>query len=321
MRHLPRLLTQCRDLDSAQNELRWLTEHAQQVKSQSPDNQETWQRSLARFIRRRTQGEPLQYIIGDQPFGDLEILCRPGVLIPRPETETYSRSIACLLDSLSNNSKSHHLLPPELKVLDLCSGTGCIALLIHSLLRKSFKDSNAKKLAVTGIDISETALKLARQNLEHNIRLGVLHPAARQEISFRGDGFYDVIISNPPYISPTDHAAGGRVERSVRDYEPLLALVPPNIETEHGPRSDIFYSRILQVGRLARARLICMEIGDAAQAARVVRLAEQFRSDAAGNLEAQVTELWCDDGHVSQVNARDICQHRDRGTEAILNAL
>ncbi|RMZ90218.1 hypothetical protein DV736_g2542, partial [Chaetothyriales sp. CBS 134916] len=322
------LLTECRDLESAKNELRWLTEHARHL--QRLDDQKLWQHSLAGFIQRRTQGEPLQYIIGDQPFGDLEILCQREVLIPRPETETYSQSIALLLEALG---RSGHFLPSELKVLDLCSGTGCIGLLLHSLLRRPFNDTNAKRLLVTGIDVSDVALKLACRNLEHNIRLGLLHPGARQEINFqyadllgpaeqllRGHslskrGHYDVIISNPPYISPTDYAAGGRVTRSVRDYEPLLALVPPHTGDDQGERADIFYSRILQVGRLARARLICMEVGDAAQAARVVRLAEQFSTDYAGNVEAQIVEIWCDDGHVSEVDVPRLYQHHIHGYE------
>ncbi|RMZ78996.1 hypothetical protein DV737_g3646, partial [Chaetothyriales sp. CBS 132003] len=328
-RHLLSLLTECRDLESAKNELRWLTEHARHL--QSPDGHKLWQRSLAGFVRRRAQGEPLQYIIGDQPFGDLEILCRPEVLIPRPETETYSRSIASLLEALG---RSGHLLPPELKVLDLCSGTGCIGLLLHSLLRRPpFHATSTKRLLVTGIDVSDVALKLACQNLEHNIRLGLLQPEARQQVSFqhadllgsaeqllRGhalskSGLYDVIISNPPYISPTDYAAGGRVTRSVRDYEPLLALVPPHMGDDQGNRADIFYSRILHVGRLARTRLICMEVGDAAQAARVARLAEQFSTDYAGNVEAQIVEVWCDDGHVSEVDVSHLYQYHVRGCE------
>jgi methylase of polypeptide subunit release factors len=75
------LLPVCRDLLSAQNELRWLGEHAAEVASKH----DLWdeKRLLQQYVNRRGKGEPLQYILGTEFFGDLEIKCRPGVLIPR----------------------------------------------------------------------------------------------------------------------------------------------------------------------------------------------------------------------------------------------
>ena len=67
------ILKSCRDLESARNELRWLTEHVGSAKSSE----------LAQLARQRGRGVPLQYILGSEWFGDLEIKCRPGVLIPR----------------------------------------------------------------------------------------------------------------------------------------------------------------------------------------------------------------------------------------------
>jgi methylase of polypeptide subunit release factors len=78
-RCLPLLLQECRDLDSARNELRWLQEH---VESTVPDRSFR-EHVLQRFCLERSRGKPLQYILGSQPFGELEILCKPGVLIPR----------------------------------------------------------------------------------------------------------------------------------------------------------------------------------------------------------------------------------------------
>jgi methylase of polypeptide subunit release factors len=78
---LPSLLPICRDLSSAQNELRWLGEHAAEVASKQGLGKES--RLLQRFVNRRARGEPLQYILGTEFFGELEIKCRPGVLIPR----------------------------------------------------------------------------------------------------------------------------------------------------------------------------------------------------------------------------------------------
>lgn len=77
---LPPLLPVCRDLRSSQNELKWLGEHATEVASKSGHKHETL---LEQYVNRRAKGEPLQYILGSEFFGDLEIKCRPGVLIPR----------------------------------------------------------------------------------------------------------------------------------------------------------------------------------------------------------------------------------------------
>lgn len=89
---LPSLLKECRTLESARNELRWLREgaikasknnnnaarHASQIEARS-----SWQLALWKMCALRSRGKPLQYILGDQPFGELEILCEKGVLIPR----------------------------------------------------------------------------------------------------------------------------------------------------------------------------------------------------------------------------------------------
>ncbi|QSS62546.1 hypothetical protein I7I51_02283 [Histoplasma capsulatum] len=227
------------------------------------------QSRLREMVRRRARGVPLQYILGDQPFGDLEMLCRRGVLIPRPETESYTARVAnLLLSELAptrrkglahrDECKCEHL--PTLRIVDLCTGTGCIPLLLHSLLSPVFP-----KLQICGVDISTRALRLARENLKHNIALGTLSERARDEVSFvKGDvlsgqselsGLYTssvtpasktaaaaaaaaaaaepeinpvitILLSNPPYISPAQFA-NGTTARSVRRYEPKLALVPP----------------------------------------------------------------------------------------------
>ena len=75
---LPRLLATCGDLCSARNELRWLREHAVATTARPQ-----WHRTLRMLIAERASGKPLQYVLGNQPFGDLEVLCEKGVLIPR----------------------------------------------------------------------------------------------------------------------------------------------------------------------------------------------------------------------------------------------
>src|SRR4051794_29533431 len=105
---LPILLRECRDKRSAQNELRWLIEHAITLQS-SPQTRKRrkfltnissapgWWTTLRKLVWRRAKGEPLQYILGTQPFGDLDILCKRGVLIPRSETEVYTVKFAELV--------------------------------------------------------------------------------------------------------------------------------------------------------------------------------------------------------------------------------
>ena len=78
---LPKLLPVCRDIRSAQNELRWLAEHANDRLKTDANTSE--HELLSHYVRRRARGEPLQYIFGSEFFGKLEVKCRPGVLIPR----------------------------------------------------------------------------------------------------------------------------------------------------------------------------------------------------------------------------------------------
>jgi hypothetical protein len=87
---LPILLKECRTLESARNELRWLREGAIKAPQNNNNNNNgapiearSWQLALWKMCALRSKGKPLQYILGDQPFGELEILCEKGVLIPR----------------------------------------------------------------------------------------------------------------------------------------------------------------------------------------------------------------------------------------------
>lgn len=86
---LPLLLKECRTLDTARNELRWLRERALRDARQHSLTRTRlgWRTRLRTMCHKRSQGVPLQYILGDQPFGELEILCRRGVLIPRCESQ------------------------------------------------------------------------------------------------------------------------------------------------------------------------------------------------------------------------------------------
>ncbi|KAI1962342.1 hypothetical protein LOZ58_002680 [Ophidiomyces ophidiicola] len=313
---LPLLLRECRDLASARNELRWLQEHVHSLNTANIRGERWRQSKLRLMVQDRSRGKPLQYILGDQPFGELEILCRKGVLIPRPETESYTLRVARLVLS---RLRTNVPLTTPFRILDLCTGTGCIPLLLHSLLAPSIPN-----LTIVGIDISKQALALARTNLEYNICRGHLLPRARQDVHFHQadvlhDGAtcgynssprlqsvlskfisledrhkaraqstqWDILISNPPYISPIEFR-NGTTKRSVRLYEPSLALVPPplmpNSETRGirmtelekqsliTTRQDLFYPRLLGISQQINPTLTVLECGDLAQAKRIVDL-------------------------------------------------
>ena len=111
-RLLPPLLLVCRDLQSSRNELRWLGEHAAEVASKHADISNE-RHLLRQYADRRAKGEPLQYILGTEFFGDLEIKCRPGVLIPRL-VDVFRFLFCCILIPCAVDKK---LLLPYLTLL------------------------------------------------------------------------------------------------------------------------------------------------------------------------------------------------------------
>ncbi|KAJ6024516.1 hypothetical protein N7540_005313 [Penicillium herquei] len=295
---LPCLLRECRSLESSRNELRWLRERAQR---DSPE----WRTRLRAMCRQRSKGVPLQYLLGDQPFGELDILCERGVLIPRSDTESFTNEAARIIHEMAK-SKNEPSSTRSLRILDLCTGTGCIALLLHQLLSPNFN------LKILGVDISPIALNLAQRNLVHNIEQGYLAESASTQVQFlradvlsqgtsksippveeilpklyepdlsksneTGSGIeteakLDLLISNPPYISNKDFW-NGTTSRSVRRFEPHLALVPAPQSTlpDECNAEDIFYHHILRLSLKSSARVTVLECGDIMQARQVAKM-------------------------------------------------
>lgn len=156
------------------------------------------QKNLAmELATRRCNGEPLQYILGSAPFMGFEFAVRPGVLIPRPDTEILVETAIPYCEKAD--------------VLDLCTGSGCIAVSV-ALLGKAHR--------VCAADLSEDALAIAAENASV---LGA------QVTFYRGDFLeaipegimFDVILSNPPYISRKELET---LPADVRRFEPPLAL-------------------------------------------------------------------------------------------------
>ncbi|EPE29971.1 S-adenosyl-L-methionine-dependent methyltransferase [Glarea lozoyensis ATCC 20868] len=307
---LPLVLRGARSLDSAINELRWLREHVEEICVNKPE--EHFHRTLFRLCKRRSRGEPLQYILRSQPFGDLDIECKPGVLIPRPETEACTIHLAGLLvqERLRPLTEGTNQRPRQsdaqssLKIVDLCTGTGCIPLLLHSQLTPTFKS-----IRCMGWDISKDAVSLARANLTRNELLkNITAPDSQSSPSItfeRVDIFSDftdqqlrdlkcdVLVSNPPYISHQSFKY--ETTRSVRNWEPKLALVPSIPQKGGCLPQDVFYDRLLHLHlKVCGSRILLMEVGDDEQAIRVAQLAiGRLREDLDASRVVQI-ELWRD---------------------------
>lgn len=250
-----------------------------------------------------------------------------------PETETYSFHTAELVrkNILRRGGPPDTNSPaPErpLRVLDLCTGTGCIALLLHTLLAP-----HCPHMAVLGVDLSTAAIELANRNLEHNLQRGLLSSRARSEVHFRRgnvlsdqssgvvpgveevlrdvslhgcpSGSWDVLISNPPYISPSSFR-DGTTARSVRIFEPTLALVPPtgarDPEARNCSQGDLFYHRIVALSFKLRPRLTVLECGDRVQAERVMAICRGFMGDLSDGSHIEVYPS-AHEGDVSQACA------------------
>lgn len=173
--------------------------------SDSPDIPEECILQIDQFVRRRISREPLQYILGYTEFYGIKIMLGAGVLIPRPETELLVEAAIKIISKFEGRSS-------KFKIIDLCTGSGCIAL----ALARRFTDTK-----VYGTDISEAALgyagKNARINSITNVTFlnGSLFDPLRKHLRF------DLIISNPPYIRRQDIKD---LQPEIKDWEPVEAL-------------------------------------------------------------------------------------------------
>lgn len=170
------------------------------------------------IVCRLQEYEPLQYIIGIAEFCGLALNVAPGVLIPRPET---TELVECIVKENQNR---------EINILDIGTGSGCIALAL---------DKQLPQAIVTAWDVSDDALRIASQNnvkVNGKVRfekVDVLTVQPEKEI-------YDIIVSNPPYITDAEKKD---MERNVLDWEPSLALFVPDNDPLR------FYRKISELGR------------------------------------------------------------------------
>ena len=193
-------------------------------------------------VRERCRGKPLQYILGQQEFRGLLFEVSPAVFIPRPETEFVVEAAL------------EHLEDGNLKLADVGTGSGCLAVSLAVALPRA---------QVWATDLSEAALEVARRNAaRHGVGRNVafLQGDLLQPLIPRlGEGKLDAIVSNPPYVG-LEELSG--LQKEVRDWEPLLALVGE----EGAPR---LYARLLSQAqvRLRPGGVLIMEIGYSMQEA------------------------------------------------------
>lgn len=162
---------------------------------------------LRETVKRRGQGEPLQYVTGEMAFRHIVVSVEPGVLIPRPETETL---VELALEHLDNTVTEKG----SARILDLCTGSGCIAL---SFLRE--RDD----VACMATDISPTAISCAARNADALGLSGRLELVECDLASGLADDVvpFDIVVSNPPYI-PSGEV--DTLDREVAGFEPRIAL-------------------------------------------------------------------------------------------------
>ena len=176
-----------------EHELARLREKAKEITGSQSD----YHSSYTELLTRRLNGEPLQYIEEYIPFYSIQINVDQRCLIPRPETEFLIE----LIKNKSDNPK---------KILDVGTGTGCIALMLKKLYPESTVDA---------CDISLEALDLAKENSEiNNLEINLFQSDLLNDVE---EVDYDVIVANLPYI-PTNTLSS--LESEVVDYEPLVAL-------------------------------------------------------------------------------------------------
>jgi release factor glutamine methyltransferase len=181
------------------------------------------ERAYRHLVSERAAGKPTQYLTGEQEFWGLSFRVTPGVFIPRPETEHVVEVALAIV--------RERLRLPRARIVDVGTGTGCIALALASELPEA---------EIIGVDIDPNALAVARENaarlrLAHRVRfeasdlLGAFLPVAETEAhgsrATSHEPRFDLIVSNPPYVSETE---AEQLPREVREHEPPAALGSPD---------------------------------------------------------------------------------------------
>lgn len=188
------------------------------------------------FVQRRLRGEPMPYILGQWDFYGMTLTVTPDVLIPRDDTVVVTELAI----------KKAMYLEQNPRILDLCTGSACIGLAIA----RRVKDAR-----VTLGDVSTAALRVARRNVSQLKLTGRVNCVAMDALKPAQEflGTYDLIVSNPPYVTTQEMET---LDPSVRDFEPHLAL-------DGGADGLDFYRAIIKnySSALAPRGYLCFEFG------------------------------------------------------------
>jgi release factor glutamine methyltransferase len=160
------------------------------------------------MVKRLADGEPIQYITGIQEFWSMDFIVNRSVLIPRPETEIIVER-AIRIYNENNYEES-----PEIHILDMCTGSGAIAVAVASEL---------KNAEIVAVDISKEALETARENItRHGMgdRISLLEGDLFEPF-INNPKYFDIIVSNPPYVTKEEFKL---LPRKIRNFEPEIAL-------------------------------------------------------------------------------------------------
>ena len=167
------------------------------------------------------QGTPLAYLTGQQEFWSLNFKVNQHTLIPRPDTEILIEQVLTWINSQPKSVDDDN--KPK-RLLDLGTGSGCIAISLAHELNKSNPNSKAENWQVVAVDLSSEALKVAKHNAMVNevADIEFIQSSWYDALSTQDEPLFDVIVSNPPYIDEEDEHLARLVA------EPISALSAPN---------------------------------------------------------------------------------------------
>ena len=210
---------------------------------------ETEEKAYEELIKRRSTHEPLQYIIGNQNFMGYTFLVTPDVLIPRFDTEILAELAGKRAYEAVKNTT-----PSEFRILDICTGSGCVPVSVGLDLYKKLKAGNIQtSISVTAADISEAAVAVAKKNFKLNLDGSMPGSAAESNCTENGisdmiyrfvisdlfkniEGKYHLITANPPYI----------VRKEIEDLMPEISEHEPRLALDGGADGMDFYRRIVR---------------------------------------------------------------------------
>ena len=188
------------------------------------ENYQLTDSELAQFhagVTRMQQGTPLAYLTGQQEFWSLNFKVNEHTLIPRPDTEILIEQVLTWINSRPKSVDDDN--KPK-RLLDLGTGSGCIAISLAHELNKSNPNSKAENWQVVAVDLSSEALKAAKHNAMVNevADIEFIQSSWYDALSTQDEPLFDVIVSNPPYIDEEDEHLARLVA------EPISALSAPN---------------------------------------------------------------------------------------------